>query len=339
MKFLSGAQVDIANIVLMLLSCVAAIILPFEMFLIAYAVLGPLHYLTEISWLHDRNYFTRGKYDVIVLVLVGILITVYFFNASYDLGIELPDNFNAQLTYIALFSSLLFVILKTTFSRIVGLLLLVLTSQISANFLIFFIVFLPTLVHVYIFTGLFMLYGALKSRSKWGFISVGVLALCPVILLNVYPDTAFFHATPFSQKAYNSFDLMVNASLHNLMSVPKQPDIESWHNIFFNSKTGILLARFIAFAYTYHYLNWFSKTEVIKWHKIPKMRFALIFVLWAVSIGLYANNYLLGLQWLFFLSFAHVLLEFPLNMVSIIGIGKSLPELFSKPKAAGQKAA
>jgi len=33
--------------VLMLLSAGAAFILPFEVFLLAYAVLGPLHYLTE----------------------------------------------------------------------------------------------------------------------------------------------------------------------------------------------------------------------------------------------------------------------------------------------------
>ena len=36
-------------------------------FLFAYAVLGPEHYLTEISWLHKRGYFTRGKYDFLLL--------------------------------------------------------------------------------------------------------------------------------------------------------------------------------------------------------------------------------------------------------------------------------
>src|ERR1043165_8502495 len=41
----------------MIFSCVAAFVLPFELFLFSYAVLGPLHYLTEISWLHDRKYF------------------------------------------------------------------------------------------------------------------------------------------------------------------------------------------------------------------------------------------------------------------------------------------
>ena len=106
-----------------------------------------------------------------------------------------------------------------------------------------------------------------------------------------------------------------------------------WINAVFNSKTGILLARFIAFAYTYHYLNWFSKTSVIKWHKIPKRRFAVIGLFWAISLGLYAYNYALGLQWLFFLSFLHVLLEFPLNYVSIIGIFQTLRERLTSPGA------
>ena len=93
-------------------------------------------------------------------------------------------------------------------------------------------------------------------------------------------------------------------------------------NLIFNSTTGIMLMRFIAFAYLYHYLNWFSKTEVIRWHKVSKVRFILVIVLWLAACGFYIYDYSLGLSVLFFLSFTHVLLEFPLNIVSIIGIGK-----------------
>ena len=32
-------------------------LVPFELLLLSYVVLGPAHYLTEISWLHDRKYF------------------------------------------------------------------------------------------------------------------------------------------------------------------------------------------------------------------------------------------------------------------------------------------
>ena len=100
-----------------------------------------------------------------------------------------------------------------------------------------------------------------------------------------------------------------------------------WNYVFF-SKVGIMLMRFIAFAYLYHYLNWFSKTEIIRWHKVPKVRFALVILLWLAACGAYAYSYQTGLTFLFFLSFTHVLLEFPLNIVSVVGIGKESFSIF-----------
>ena len=94
------------------------------------------------------------------------------------------------------------------------------------------------------------------------------------------------------------------------------------------SEFGIMLMRFIAFAYLYHYLNWFSKTEVIRWHKVPKVRFIIVIVVWLASSAFYAYDYSLGLSLLFFLSFSHVLLEFPLNIVSIVGIGTESLSIF-----------
>jgi hypothetical protein len=63
MAITKDVKINSINIGLMLISCIAAFVMPFEVFLFAYAVLGPLHYLTEISWLHDRQYFAKGKYD------------------------------------------------------------------------------------------------------------------------------------------------------------------------------------------------------------------------------------------------------------------------------------
>jgi hypothetical protein len=88
--------------------------------------------------------------------------------------------------------------------------------------------------------------------------------------------------------------------------------------------------RFIAFAYTYHYLNWFSKTKIIGWHEVPKIRIIAILVLWAFSIALYIKDYQMGFEWLYFLSFLHVLLEFPLNFISITGVFKEVKELLMK---------
>jgi hypothetical protein len=47
-------------------------------------------------------------------------------------------------------------------------------------------------------------------------------------------------------------------------------------------------------------------------------------VLWVLSIGLYVWDYSWGLKWLFFLSFAHVLLEFPLDHLTFFNILKEL---------------
>jgi len=200
----------------------------------------------------------------------------------------------------------------------------------------FFTIFLPTLIHVYIFTGLFMLYGALKSKSRTGILSVVMLALCPFILYTVYPDTYFFAIQPKTKSIYDAFFKIVNVRTlidifghpMPLQTDPNTSPISLWDNIVYHSREGIMLMRFIAFAYTYHYLNWFSKTSVIQWHKVPKIRFAAVILLWLISVALYAVNYTSGLEWLFFLSFLHVLLEFPLNFTSIIGIGKSLTGKF-----------
>jgi hypothetical protein len=87
---------------------------------------------------------------------------------------------------------------------------------------------------------------------------------------------------------------------------------------------GIMLTRFIAFAYTYHYLNWFSKTSIIQWHKVPAANLSIVLLLWAVSVGLYAYNYFIGFTALLFLSFMHVFVEFPLNWQSFVGIFNGL---------------
>jgi alcohol dehydrogenase len=92
----------------------------------------------------------------------------------------------------------------------------------------------------------------------------------------------------------------------------------------FSSTRGLMLMRFIAFAYTYHYLNWFSKTSIIKWHEVGAGRLAAIAALWAGSVALYLYDYARGVQWLLCLSYLHVYLEFPLNHISILGTFREL---------------
>src|ERR1019366_2532324 len=106
----------------------------------------------------------------------------------------------------------------------------------------------------------------------------------------------------------------------------------------FASDMGLTVMRFLAFAYTYHYLNWFSKIAIIKWHNVPVRRLALIGVLWAACIVLYIYNYSEAVKVLFCLSFLHVFLEFPLNHISIIGVFRALAGPAEVPQRTAPKA-
>ena len=352
----AGTRINVVNIGLMLISCIAAFIMPFEVFLFAYAVMGPLHYLTEISWLHDRQYFTKGKYDSLVLWGIGLLILFEYLNYKFHWDVPLKDDFGNKIIFVALAGSLLLVFVKNVFVKIFGLLVVLLLANVifqpdqRDGFAFFISALLPTLVHVFVFTGFFILFGALKSRSGSGLLSFLIFIVCPVLLFVLFRDHSFVPVTKYGQASYIAnnegfygtnldflthifkvqipqlTDSLGNPQYYQMNDGSTIPAPDNFGtvamNTVFHSQTGILLMRFIAFAYTYHYLNWFSKTEVIKWHKVPKARFIAVIVLWITSLVLYGINYSLGLRWLYFLSFCHVLLEFPLNMVSITGIVK-----------------
>src|SRR6202008_4314779 len=54
------------------------------------------------------------------------------------------------------------------------------------------------------------------------------------------------------------------------------------------------LTGLLAFVYTYHYLNWFIKADVIRWTDIPPARLALVAIISAASTALYFYDYALG---------------------------------------------
>jgi hypothetical protein len=174
------------------------------------------------------------------------------------------------------------------------------------------------------------LYGALKSRSSSGFISFFVMMICPVLLFVLFPNKIFIPISNYGLSTYKQFEGLNFYALQNLFNFHFTNDKEV-HTAIYSSSSGIVLMRFIAYAYTYHYLNWFSKTKIIRWHEVSKQRFAVVIFLWLVSLFLYWKDYATGFQWIYFLSFLHVLLEFPLNIVSIKGIFGELSSLtFSK---------
>ena len=173
--------------------------------------------------------------------------------------------------------------------------------------------FLPTLIHVYFFTGLFMLYGALKTKSIPGLVSVACLVICALLILN-YSFAKFTIPSKGTIQAYN------DSTFYSII----EKTIQTFQlKIQYSNKLNITIIKlqsFMAFAYTYHYLNWFSKTSIIKWHKVDKKQLLFIGAFWMVSVGLYYYNYRVGLSVLFLMSMIHVFLEFPLNVASIKGI-------------------
>jgi len=301
------------NTGLIIISCIVAFFIPFELFLFSYGILGPLHYLTEIGWLHKKNYFTKGKYDFVFLGVACVILVYWNYHPPKNYGLT---------------ADIAFVFIKDWLYRFVIIALALVFIGFLNNSPMFFTwvaVFLPTIIHVFIFTWAFMLYGVLKERSWAGLISIITLIACSIIIIVVQPGNLFYTVSDYSQKSYTQFGEL-NYRLINFFNMDQLTNIKQ----IFTTNAGFVIMRFIAFAYTYHYLNWFSKTSVIKWHMVPKKVLAATIGAWLISISLYIYDYNLGLQVLFFLSFLHVFLEFPLNVVSFTGIGKELASFGKK---------
>jgi hypothetical protein len=338
---------DYVNIGLMLISLVLAIFLPFELFLFSYAVLGPLHYLTEISWLHQRNYFSSVKKDFWLLVFLCFLISLVVVYhdiivirkwatgpevdrfTNWFLG--LYSKFNAPILFSALCTAFAMVVTKNFWSRIIAMLLGFLLALPFADFPVMTIwlgMFLPTLIHVYLFTGLFIFYGALKNNSYPGYLSLGVFLLCTVVIFTIsYVPEGVVVGKYIRESMTRSGFSGVSREMIKLF---KDGQITTFD--LFESRRGWMVQRFIAFAYTYHYLNWFSKTEVIRWHKVPKKWLIGSILIWIFSIAIYLIDYRTGLITLFFLSLLHVFLEFPLNIKSVLGIFQESTRLLNWSK-------
>ena len=303
------------NTGLILFSCLVSFFIPFELFLFSYGILGPLHYLTEIGWLHKKNYFTKGKYDFIFLVAACVLLVYWNYSPPKNFGLT------ADIIFLSLLSCIAFVFIKDWFYRVVVIILALLFIGVlnnSPQFFTWIAIFLPTIIHVFIFTWAFMLFGVIKERSTAGVISIVALVVCSILIIVIQPTNLFYTVSEYTQKSYVRFGDL-NYNLINYFNMDKLTDVKQ----IFTTNAGFVIMRFIAFAYTYHYLNWFSKTSVIKWHQVPKNILIGTIALWLISISLYIYDYNLGLQVLFFLSFLHVFLEFPLNVVSFTGIGKA----------------
>ncbi len=313
---MSSRRVDLLNIGLMLASLGAAWALPFELFLFSYAVLGPLHYLTEIAWLHHRDYFARRRRDVLWLVLpLTPVLAQQAGLIELDLG-----RWEPVLNTLAIGVALAVAFCATWRARSIfigGAALVALLGFGAQGPHDILRVFLPTIIHVWLFTGAFVLLGALRGRAPTGFVSLGTFLACSVACFAL---PARVTTEPVSA-SYDAI-LALNVTLLEWLGAPPASRVDVLY-----TELGGRVARFIAFAYTYHYLNWFSKTSIIQWHRIPRAWSIANVALWLVAVGLYRHDYALGLSALFALSYLHVYLELPLNGRSFADIGRQLATL------------
>jgi hypothetical protein len=308
-------DVNWLNVGLMILACGAAIFAPFHVFLFAYIVLGPLHYLTEISWLHDRNYFTRrnlARRWWLALVVFASLVLAWA-NGGGD---PLQHLFGITLIYLV-FAAAAAAIYVRDWRKGLGFLLILAFglayfsgyktyawAVLAANLL-------TTFVHVFFFTGAFILLGALKSRSRVAVLSLFVFVTCAIVATTV--PAPFAAPTDRVRQLYFGFEILNKELL-----------LLAGRSLGVYESVGIGVMRLIAFAYLYHYLNWFSKTSIIKWHEVTRSRAMMILGFWLAAGMVYLYDYRLGFGVLYILSMLHVFLEFPLNHQTFVDIGKSL---------------
>jgi hypothetical protein len=288
---------DIIHLGLMLAALGVAYVIPFELLLLAYAVLGPAHYFTEISWLHDRNYYLPHKGLGMVLGLVAL--GVMFLASPYWYGVVVWAAFAGCAVLAA----------KTTRLRLIiggasaG--LTVLFAALHAPFAIM-AALLPTLIHVCLFTLVFMVLGAVRARSGAQF-GLVVAYLVAIALIIAVPPRAGWMIPAVAQHNDWGFGDVSDA----LGQVLGQPGLS----------LDARLMGLLSFVYAYHYLNWFIKAEVIHWNRMPRTRLAAIALLSAAATGFYFLNFTLGFTVLLLISLAHVLLEFPLNSLSLRELG------------------
>ena len=168
---MKAVQLDKLNLVLIIVSLALAFWLPFELFLMAYAVLGPLHYLTETNWIRDKAYFIAFPYWKYFVIAAALL-----FSFPYVFKIDL---FSALLTqhwkdqWLPIIGKIsvisMFLLLVMAFAAVVGKsikkqliiggvlgVLIAVLGHNSEWFSLIFGLLLTTIIHVYLFTILFI---------------------------------------------------------------------------------------------------------------------------------------------------------------------------------------
>ena len=304
---------DVAHLGLMLTALGLAYLVPFELLLLAYVVLGPAHYATEISWLHDRKYFLPQRGIAVGLALVAV-------------AAALIDN-AAWFGFVMWSAFVICVLIAATTTALQGMVLFIAALALTAWMatqgasLAVLGVLLPTLIHVSVFTMVFMALGAYRSGAPVQWILLALYVAAIALILIVPPSAATI--VPSFEKAGQEYFANVAPALGRLFGIP-------------GLRLDTRLVSLLAFVYTYHYLNWFIKAEIIHWNRMSRGRLALVVAASAASTALYFYDYAFGFTVLLALSLAHIVLEFPLNGLALRQLGAAVGG--SVAKAVSQRA-
>lgn len=292
---------DAAHLGLMLCALALTYLVPFELLLLAYVVLGPAHYATEISWLHDRKYFLPQRGIALGLAAVAV-VAALIDNAAW-FGFVMWAAFVVCALIAAATTAMQAMVL------FIGALVLTALMLSQGASLAVLGVLLPTLIHVSLFTLVFMALGAYRSgeKTQWALIAIYLAAIALILAM---PPTAATLVPSFA-KAANDYFANVGPALGRLFGIPGL------------SLDNRLIA-LLAFVYTYHYLNWFIKAEVIRWNQMTKSRLAIVVTASVASTALYFYDYAFGFTVLLALSLAHIVLEFPLNGLALRQLGEAV---------------
>ncbi|MCO4764273.1 MAG: hypothetical protein KC502_22365 [Myxococcales bacterium] len=331
-------RADTVNLAAQVVSLALAWHWPLATLLVSFAVLGPLHYLTELRWLHAHGWgVTKPKPWIWVLAGLALAFSLPFLLAlpwlrplvaafSPGRGIAPVFGWINGLLLIALVTCAALVATENKWLRWLAFgcgcgLAFALQGRPTANLWLGF--YLPSLVHVFGFTSVFVWVGARRSGHPLGWCN-GILLLAIPVLIALLPlnpaDYAFDSAwrAPF---VANSFHLLPARLGESLGVGPERA-------FYFDDAVSLRLQIFVTFAYLHHYLNWFAKTEVIGWHRgMRRSTLALMLVIWVVCVATYVWDYRVGFAVSMSLSTLHLVLEFPVDfraMRSLVVGGQSL---------------
>jgi len=162
-EFMSVLNIDKINFCLIIVSFLLACMLPFELFLFGYAVLGPLHYLTETNWIIDKNYFVANNYWKYLVVFGALVYSVPYIvslpfvkNIFNETTVQLLtvklSSYTNGIMFLVFINALVFLFTNKNKALWISLFITLTVSVSTLTSDIYILInglLLPTIIHVY----------------------------------------------------------------------------------------------------------------------------------------------------------------------------------------------